>query len=62
MHHPYTVWANVVILLSLHLGALYALTLIKETSTAVLLLATALWPCTGLGITAGAHRVVPDHE
>ena len=57
MHHPSTVWTNVGLLLSLHLGALYALTLIKETSTAVLVLAAALWPCTGLGITAGAHRL-----
>lgn len=52
------VWRNVCWLAAWHAGALYALCAVCPRAPArVLWFALALWPLTGLGITAGAHRL-----
>lgn len=40
-----------------HLGAVYGVGCIPQCHIYTLLLALALWPISGLGITAGAHRL-----
>lgn len=52
------VWRNVIIFAYLHLGALYGLYLILTSAKlATFLFAFFLYQCTGIGITAGAHRL-----
>jgi stearoyl-CoA desaturase (delta-9 desaturase) len=53
------VWYNVIILALWHLGSLYSLFLVipKAPLMHVLVLWGVLWIASGLGITAGAHRL-----
>ncbi|XP_012276446.1 acyl-CoA Delta(11) desaturase isoform X1 [Orussus abietinus] len=52
------VWKNVLIFSYLHLGALYGLYLVfTSAKLATTFFAFLLYQCTGLGITAGAHRL-----
>uniref|UniRef100_A0AAV1VEX8 Fatty acid desaturase domain-containing protein n=1 Tax=Peronospora matthiolae TaxID=2874970 RepID=A0AAV1VEX8_9STRA len=53
------VWYNVLVLLSWHVGALYALLFVLPRCSLkeLLVLWLVLWLVSGLGITAGAHRL-----
>jgi len=53
------VWYNIVTLTLWHIGALYAIRLIcaGRVASSVSALGVALWWASGLGITAGAHRL-----
>ena len=56
---PAIVWYNVVTLALWHLGAAYgvALLLRGQVASSIFKLAVILWWASGLGITAGAHRL-----
>lgn len=52
------VWKNVIIFTSLHLGALYGLyRVFTSAKLLTTLFAFLMYKCSGLGITAGAHRL-----
>ena len=53
------VWYNVLVLVAWHVGALYALLCVVPLCSyrALLVLWLGLWLVSGLGITAGAHRL-----
>ncbi|XP_024938272.1 acyl-CoA Delta(11) desaturase isoform X2 [Cephus cinctus] len=52
------VWRNVIIFAYLHLASLYGIYLaITSAKLMTLIFAFALYQCSGLGITAGAHRL-----
>lgn len=57
--HREIVWYNVFILMLWHLGALYTLVRVipKSTWTDLSVLWMGMWLLSGLGITAGAHRL-----
>jgi len=58
-HWGEVVWYNVIVLLLWHIGALYALLFVfpKSSLSQIAVLWLALWFTSGLGITAGAHRL-----
>ncbi|XP_062852254.1 stearoyl-CoA desaturase b [Trichomycterus rosablanca] len=51
------VWRNVILMTALHIGALYGLTLITSASAPTLLWMVVCYAISGLGITAGVHRL-----
>ncbi|ERE80429.1 acyl-CoA desaturase 2-like protein [Cricetulus griseus] len=51
------VWRNIFFMALLHLGALYGITLVPSSKIYTCLFACVLYVFTGLGITAGAHRL-----
>ncbi|MGH0123512.1 UNVERIFIED_CONTAM: hypothetical protein FKN15_012281 [Acipenser sinensis] len=51
------VWRNVVLMLLLHSGAVYGLTLVPYTSASTLAWTVVCFLFSALGITAGAHRL-----
>ncbi|XP_028287787.1 acyl-CoA desaturase [Parambassis ranga] len=51
------VWRNVILMTLLHIGALYGVYLIPSASAATLLWSVVCFVISGLGITAGAHRL-----
>uniref|UniRef100_A0A8B9CDW5 Stearoyl-CoA desaturase 5 n=1 Tax=Anser brachyrhynchus TaxID=132585 RepID=A0A8B9CDW5_9AVES len=54
---PAIVWRNVVLMGLLHLGAVYALSLVPRAQLLTLLWAYFCFLVTALGVTAGAHRL-----
>jgi stearoyl-CoA desaturase (delta-9 desaturase) len=50
-------WPMIVYISLCHFAAFHGLTIIHKCAWSTLLLAFWLWPLTGLGITAGAHRL-----
>ncbi len=51
------VWYNIAILTAWHVGAVYGLYELLHSSWAMLAMFISLWWFSGLGITAGAHRL-----
>ncbi|XP_057633267.1 acyl-CoA desaturase 1 [Chionomys nivalis] len=51
------VWRNIILMVLLHLGALYGITLIPSCKLYTCLFAILGYYISGLGITAGAHRL-----
>jgi stearoyl-CoA desaturase (delta-9 desaturase) len=50
-------WDMIIYITSVHIAAIYGIFCIFHCSIQTLLLAFILWPVSGLGITAGAHRL-----
>ncbi|XP_061181164.1 stearoyl-CoA desaturase-like [Saccostrea echinata] len=55
--HQKLVWRNVILMSALHIGSLYALTLIPTSHPLTWVWAIFYYVVSGLGITAGAHRL-----
>ncbi|KAK3601842.1 hypothetical protein CHS0354_041763 [Potamilus streckersoni] len=51
------VWKNVFMFAALHIGALYSITLIPKAHPLTWLWTILMYLCSGVGITAGAHRL-----
>ncbi|XP_041517404.1 acyl-CoA desaturase 1 [Microtus oregoni] len=51
------VWRNIILMALLHLGALYGITLIPSCKVYTCIFALLCYYISGLGITAGAHRL-----
>ncbi|KAK7901374.1 hypothetical protein WMY93_018143 [Mugilogobius chulae] len=51
------VWRNIILMFLLHVGAVYGFTLIPSAKTLTLVWTAVCYAISGLGITAGAHRL-----